>query len=273
MTLLATRESAPEKVRRGGRSFTKLATWGICALVLVWSLNGIQLDLGVLTEGQRGARLLISGLMTPDLSREWLEVCVAAAIETVQIAIVGLAIAAVVAAPLGLLLAGNVNAPRPIREAVRAVAAVLRGVPDLLWALLLVAALGPGPAAGALAIGIHGAGALAKLWAEQLESVDPNPVEAMQMMGASRPAVAGLAIAPLARGGIVSLLLFQAECNIRSSTVLGFVGAGGIGQELAINLKLFRYEQLSTLVLAVLALMLVTDLLSRIWRRRLGAQI
>lgn len=273
MTMTATRATPPARASRRKPSWKRMTTWVVCVLILVWSVNGIQLDLGVLSEGQRGAKILVSGLMSPDLSREWLAVCFSAAIETVQIAIVGLAIAAVLAAPLGVLLAGNVNAPRLVREGVRAVSAILRGVPDLLWALLLVAALGPGPAAGALAIGIHGAGSLAKLWAEQMEAVDPNPVEAMQMMGAGRPAIAALAIVPLARSGIASLLLFQAECNIRSSTVLGFVGAGGIGQELAINLKLFRYEQLSTLVLFVLGMMLLTDGLSRIWRRRLGAQV
>lgn len=273
MTMTVTPETQPAPDVRRSRSLRTLTTWIVGVGILLWSLHGIDVDLTVLAEGQRGARLLISGLLSPDVSREWLAVCLAATIETVQIAIVGLAIAAALAAPLGVMLAGNVEAPGAVRELSRAVAALLRGVPDLLWALLLVAALGPGPAAGALAIGLHGGGALAKLWAEQLESVDPNPVEAMRMMGAGRGATSVLAIIPLARGGIVSLLLFQAECNIRSSTVLGFVGAGGIGQELAINLKLFRYEQLSTLVLAVLALMLITDLLSRVWRRRLGAQI
>jgi phosphonate transport system permease protein len=240
--------------------------------VLGWSINGIGLDLWALTTGGDGARQLLIGLAHPDLSPEWLAVVGLAVVETIQIAIVGLALSAIVGAPLALLLAATVRAPRWSREFARFVAAFFRGVPDLLWALLLVAALGPGPAAGALAIGIHGAGALAKLWAEQLEGVDPGPVEALELMGASRPAVAAFAIVPLARTGLASLLLYQAECNIRTSTVLGFVGAGGIGQELAISLKLFRYEQLSTLVLAVFALMLVTDLASRYWRRRLGAR-
>jgi phosphonate transport system permease protein len=239
--------------------------------ILVWSVQGIGLDLRELTQGGEGARLLVAGLLNPDLSPEWLTVVWEALLQTVQIAVVGLALAALAATPLALLLAANVGAPRWARETSRVVAGFLRGVPDLLWALLLVAVLGPGPAAGALALGIHGAGALAKLWAEQLEGVDPAPVEALSLMGAGRPAVAALAIVPLARTGLASLLLYQGECNIRTSTVLGFVGAGGIGQELAISLKLFRYEQLSTLVLAVLALMLVTDLLSRYWRKRLGA--
>jgi phosphonate transport system permease protein len=260
--------AVPSPPRRAWRPWlTALVAVG----VLVWSFRGIELDLGALAGGNRGLVRLLEGLTNPDLSAEWLAVVGAAIVQTIQIAIVGLALAAVAAAPLGLLLAATVGAPAWLREGARLVAAFLRGVPDLLWALLLVAALGPGPAAGALAIAIHGTGALAKLWAEQLEAVDPGPVEALTLMGASRPAVAALAVVPLARSSVASLLLYQAECNIRTSTVLGFVGAGGIGQELAISLKLFRYEQLATLVLAVLALMLVTDLISRRLRSRLGS--
>ncbi|MGL5824153.1 MAG: PhnE/PtxC family ABC transporter permease [Nocardioides sp.] len=267
MTQAPAASVAPDQVHHRGR-VTRLIRWALIVGILTWSAQGVGLDLGTLREGQRGAALLIEGLLRPDLSRQWLSVCRRAAVETVHIAVVGLALAALLAAPMSLALATNVRAPRPLREGARAIAAFLRGVPDLLWALLLVAALGPGPAAGAVAIGIHGAGALAKLWAEQLESVDPAPVEAMNLMGARRVATASLAIVPLARGGLISLLLYQAECNIRASTVLGFVGAGGIGQELAISLKLFRYEQLSTLIVAVLVLMFATDLLSRIWRLR-----
>jgi phosphonate transport system permease protein len=260
---------SPKSVR--SRHFGRPIGAVVLVGVLIWSVRGIELDISVFTGGGRGAAGLLRGLSHPDVSSAWLGVVGSAVVQTVQIAVVGLAIAAIAAAPLGLLLAANVGAAGWARESARMTAAFLRGVPDLLWALLLVASLGPGPAAGGLAIGIHGAGALAKLWAEQLEAVDRRPVEALSLMGAGRPAVAALAIVPLARSSVASLLLYQAECNIRTSTVLGFVGAGGIGQELAISLKLFRYEQLSTLVIAVLALMLLTDLASRRWRSRLGA--
>lgn len=260
------------RVRRSRRHVRRLLLALVVVAVVGWSVRGVDLSVSGLLQERRGVELLVKGLFSPDLSAAWLQVALAATVETVQIAVVGLLLAGLGAAPLALLLAANTQAPAPLREAARLVAAFQRGVPDLLWALLLVSALGPGPAAGALALGVHGAGALAKLWAEQLEAVDPDPVEAMSLMGAGRVATAALATVPLARGGLVSLLLFQGECNIRASAVLGFVGAGGIGQELAISLKLFRYEQLSTLVLAVLALMLLTDLLSRWWRRRLGAR-
>src|SRR5918999_621563 len=178
---------------------------------------------------------------------------------------------ALVALVLGWAVTGTGVEPGALIEGREGGFRMLRGVPDLLWALLFVATIGPGPAAGALAIALHGGGLLAKLGAEQLEAVNPAPVEAVRLTGAGRFATATLAIVPQARAGLASLTLYQWECNIRTSTVLGFVGAGGIGQELAISLKLFRYEELSTLVIAVLLLMLAVDGLSRVVRRRMGA--
>src|SRR5687768_7270142 len=128
------------------------------------------------------------------------------------------------------------------------------GVPELLWALLFVATVGLGPAAGVYAITLHAAGLLAKLCSEQLEAVDSAPVEAMRLTGASRTATALLGIFPQARANIASQLLYQWECNIRSSVVIGFVGAGGIGQALGIAMNLFRYEEMATLLVAVLLL-------------------
>jgi phosphonate transport system permease protein len=239
--------------------------------VLVWAVQGTDLSPRALAEGGAGARNLLRGLASPDLSAEFLGICLEAVVQTAQISIAGLLIAAVVGMPLALLLARNVEAPVVVRAAVRVSAAGLRGVPDLLWALLFVAMIGPGPAAGVLAVSLHGAGMLAKLGAEQLEAVKPAPVEALRLTGANRTSVALLAVVPEARANLASLLLYQWECNVRTSTVLGFVGAGGIGQELAISLQLFRYGELSTLVLAVLLLILLVDLLSRLVRRYLGA--
>ena len=249
----------------------KLGVLAVVVIVLVWSVQGTGLSIGALVEGRAGGINLVSGFMHPNLSAAFLTDVGQAALQTMQVSLTGLLLAVPAGAIAAMLIAGNVGAPAPLRIAARAGAAVLRGVPELLWALLFVATIGPGPAAGALAIATHGAGLLAKLGAEQLEAVDPAPVEAVRLTGASRTGTTMLAIVPQARAGLASLLLYQWECNIRTSTVLGFVGAGGIGQDLAISLKLFRYDELSTLILVVLAVILLVDLLSRVIRRRLGA--
>jgi phosphonate transport system permease protein len=262
---------APAWPAANRRRATRWGGGALLAAVLVWAVQGTGVSVGAVVAGRAGGLRLIRGFLDPQLSASFLIHVGAALLETAQIAIAGLLLAVAGGLPTAVLLAGNVAAPAALRLAARVAAAVLRGVPDLLWALLFVATIGPGPAAGTLAIAVHGAGLLAKLAAEQLEAVDPAPVEAMRLTGAGRPATAVFAIAPQARAGLASLLLYQGECNIRTSTVLGFVGAGGVGQELAISLKLFRYDELSTLVLAVLAAIFLVDVLSRIVRRRLGA--
>jgi phosphonate transport system permease protein len=251
-----------------------LRRWSAATLVFVAviaSFAATDVGVGPLIEGRAGAARLLRGFANPDLSPEFLAIVARAAIETMAIAIAGLALSCGIGLPLAVLIAANVDAPRWLRRTARTTGAVLRGIPELLWALVFVAAVGLGPAAGVFAIALHGSGLLAKLCSEQLEAVDPAPVEAVRLTGASRSATALLATIPQARTGLTSLVLYQWECNIRTATVVGFVGAGGIGQALDISLRLFRYDELSTLVLAVLLLILGVDALSRVVRRRLGA--
>jgi phosphonate transport system permease protein len=240
-------------------------------LAIIWSIQGTGIGVGSLIAGREGAIRLVTGLIPPDTSGPLLMSVLTATLETLQISIAALFLGALIGLPLAALIAGNVQAPRWCASAARLTAAFLRGIPELLWALLFVAAVGLGPAAGVYAVALHAAGLLAKLCSEQMEAVDPAPVEAIRLTGASRLATTFLAILPQARSGIVSLLLYQWECNIRSSAVIGFVGAGGIGQALGISLRLFRYEELATLLVAVLVLIMGVDRISRILRRRLGA--
>jgi phosphonate transport system permease protein len=210
-------------------------------------------------------------VLSPDLDPQVLRDTALAAAQTLQIAVAGLLLSALVAFPLALLLAGSSSAARPLRAAARLLAAVLRGVPELVYALVFVAVVGLGPLAGTLAVAVHGAGLLAKLWSEQLEAVDRRPVEAVRLSGAGRAAVLVLATLPLARPGLLSLLLYQLECNVRTATVLGIVGAGGLGQAIDLSLRLFDHGRLGTLVLTVLVLVLGVDALSRRLRAAVGA--
>jgi phosphonate transport system permease protein len=265
-------DQGAEPLARSSRR--RLLRWGIvlaALLALIWSINGTGIGLTSLISGRDGAARLILGLFPPDVDGQLLGSVLTATIETLQISIAALFLGALIGLPLAALISGNVLAPRWCASAARMTAAFLRGVPELLWALLFVATVGLGPAAGVYAVAVHGAGLLAKLCSEQMEGVDPAPVEALRLTGTSRTATMFLAILPQARTGIVSLLLYQWECNIRSSTIIGFVGAGGIGQELGISLRLFRYKELATLLIVVLILILGVDRISRALRRALGA--
>lgn len=242
----------------------------VCATVVLWSLSATGVGVGSLVQGREGTVRLLSGLFPPDLDPVLLRRIAAATVQTLQISVAALVLGAVLGLPMAVLIAGNVRAPRVLALPARWLAAVLRGVPELLWALLFVAAVGLGPAAGVYAISLHSAGMVAKLCSEQMEAVDPAPVEAVRLTGASRTATALFAVVPQARGTIVSQLLYQWECNVRSSVVIGYVGAGGLGQELGVALHLFRYQELATLMAAVLLLVLIVDGVSVLIRRRLG---
>jgi len=248
--------------------------WGGTAALLVllaWAVSGV--DPGALGRlDVRGARAL-RGVLHPDLAPQFLREVLSYAAETLQMAVAGVALSCVLAVPLALLIAGSSRAPRPLRALARLLAGLLRGVPELVYALVLVAVVGLGPLAGTLALAVHGAGLLAKLWSEQLESVDGRAVEAVRLAGAGRPGVLLLGVLPQARPGLLSLLLYQLECNVRSATVLGVVGAGGLGQALELSLRLFQYARLGTLVIAVLLLVLGVDALSRRLRGRWGADV
>lgn len=257
-------------VDRGTRR--SAGTWGSGAALLfvaAWAVHGAQL--GRLGDVDVRGLQVLSGVLRPDLSGPVLAAVAKAAASTVQIAIAGLLLSVLAAAPLALLMAGSSRAAPPLRAAARVLAALLRGIPELVYALVFVAVVGLGPVAGTCAVAVHGAGLLAKLWAEQLEAVDERPVEAARLSGAGRGAVLALAVLPQARPGLLSLLLYQLECNIRTATVLGIVGAGGLGQAIDLSLRLFDYGQLGTLVATVLALVFGVDALSRRLRARWGA--
>ncbi|MBM7814594.1 phosphonate transport system permease protein [Saccharothrix algeriensis] len=238
---------------------------------VAWSLHGTGVSAASLVEGWGNAREILAGLFPPRTDGELLRSVGAAVVETLQISIAALFFGTAMGLALALPMAGNIGAPAWLALPARWTATVFRSVPELLWALVFVAAVGLGPAAGVYAISLHAAGLLAKLVSEQLEAVDAAPVEAVRLTGATKLATAVLAIVPQARNNIASLVLYQWECNIRGSAIIGFVGAGGIGQALGISMRLFRYEELATLMIALLVLVLSVDRISRFLRGRMGA--
>lgn len=245
----------------------------VVAAAVAWAWLGTGVGIGSLVEGREGAIRLVEGMFPPNISADLLASVAQAVFETLQISIAGLFFGALIGLPLAMLIAGNVQGPAWLAGSARLFATFIRSVPELLWALLFVSTVGLGPAAGVYAISLHAGGMLAKLASEQLEAVDPAPVEAVRLTGASRPTTAVLAIIPQARNNLASLLLYQWECNIRASAVIGFVGAGGIGQALGVSLHLFRYQELATLLLALLLMVMTVDRISRALRRSMGASV
>jgi phosphonate transport system permease protein len=168
-------------------------------------------------------------------------------------------------------------APRPVLAwasvAARGVLGVVRAVPDLVWALFFVVGVGLGPAAGVLALAVSYGGMLGRVLADLFETVDPRPLEALHATGASRLQLLVFGILPQALPAGVAYALYSFECCVRAAIVLGLVGAGGLGYEIALSMRLFDYGQIATLLLALLALVWLTDAASRALRWALRANL
>lgn len=189
--------------------------------------------------------------------------------ETLQMALASTIMAVVIAMPLAFLAAGNGGAVWPLRLAIRTLVAFLRTLPDLAWAMIFVMALGIGPLAGTLALMLHSTGSLTKLFYEAVESAQDRPVRGLMACGASALQRIRFALWPQMKPIFISYTLICLEINFRSSTILGLVGAGGIGQELMANIRLDRYDQVSITLLLIIIVVSLLDSLSGQLRRRI----
>jgi phosphonate transport system permease protein len=182
---------------------------------------------------------------------------------TFQIATLGSLLAALLALPLALLVARNLRAPRPLALAAKAVLDVARAVHTLVFGLILVGIVGLGPTAGVLAIALHSMGTYGKLYAESIESLDMAAVDAVRATGAGPAQVFFHGVWPSVLPQFVSHHLYVWEFNIRDSTILGLIGAGGLGLLISEAVSLFQWSRLATLLIVVVALVMAFDALSR----------
>jgi phosphonate transport system permease protein len=190
------------------------------------------------------------------------------AVTTVEIALLGTAVAAVAALPLGFLSARNVASP-PVFYPARVVLNFFRSVDTLVYALVFVAAVGLGPFPGVLAVIAYTTTSLAKLYSEAIEGIDRGPVDAITATGATRLQVLRYGVLPQVLPLFLSYVLYRLETNIRAATVLGFVGAGGIGFYLQTYLRMIDYPAASTVLLVTVAMVMVVDAVSSRLRDRL----
>ncbi len=186
---------------------------------------------------------------------------------TVCIALWGTLLAVLIAVPLGLLGARNL-APHPVVYfAARRVMDVLRAVNEFVFALMFVTAVGLGPFAGMLALGIHTGGVLGKLLSETIEAIDPGQVEGIAATGAPRPHVIAFGVAPQVLPNFLSYILLRFESDIRSASVIGMVGGGGIGFYLWDTIRAFNDREAATVILLIVAVVMCVDVVSARVRR------
>lgn len=190
--------------------------------------------------------------------------------ETLAIAIVGTGTAIVIAVPLALMIARNLTVVPWLAPILRGMLNLLRGIDTAIFALFFVSVVGLGPFAGVLGVAFHTTGSMAKLYAEVLETIPKEPLEAIEVTGSDRVRTFAFAVLPEALPGLVGITLYLWEFNVRSSVILGIVGAGGIGYELMVSLKLLDFGRLATILLLILGMVTVIDAGSAYLRERLN---
>ena len=246
--------------------WSRVAGWTALGAVFVWSAVATEVSLGRMVEGLPYMWDFVRRMVPPDLSV--LGNAVRGAIETVQIAIVGTAVAAVLALPVGFAAARNA-APRWLFYSSRLLLNTFRAVDTLVYALFFVAAVGLGPFPGVLAVIVYTATVLAKLYSEAIEAIEPGPLEAVRATGATRLQVLRWGVLPQLAPQFLSFTLYRFETNIRAAAILGFVGAGGIGFYVQTYLRLLNYPAAASVLLVLVALVMVIDFASSRLRARL----
>jgi phosphonate transport system permease protein len=257
--------------------------WAVVALVLLWPmlvLTEFKPWLLLAPDALKPSLRFLADFVPPRWDAEFLALVARETWRTVAIATAGLTLALVLAVPLALLsvrvlsisaLTGPM-APLPalVRLLVRWLLVVLRSVPELIWALVFVRVVGLGPTAGVLAIALTFAGMLGKVYAEILDSAEPHAAASLLRNGSGRLQAFLYALLPQNAAELTSYTVYRWECAIRSSAVLGFVGAGGLGQQMDASMKMFEGAEVATMLLVFMALVWLADRTSAWLRQRLA---
>ena len=235
-------------------------------VIIVWAFAGAGFSLEkVVTSPPRFADFL-ERAFPPNTDPQVLERLGWKMLETLQIALAGAVLGIILSLPVALLAARGLVAPIWVNQIVRTILGFIRAVPDIPWALVFVVAVGLGPFAGMLAIMIDTLGFCGRFFADDMEGVDKGPSEALTATGARKLDVVACATVPAAMPAFVSTSLYAAEKAVRSSTILGLVGAGGIGIELKVGFDLFDYPTAMTVILMIAVVVIAIEQLSG-WAR------
>ena len=259
--------------QRDPASRARLA-YALLALCILWPLfEAAQVRPGALFEPGNLTVIanFLAAFLPPATGSVFLGYLGQATLQTLAIATAGMALAVTLALPLAYLVSAAGRDRAALNPLARSLLTVLRGIPELVWALVFVRVFGLGPAAGVLALGLTYGGMLAKVYAEILESTDPAPARALRHSGARRPLAILYGLVPQAAKELVSYTVYRWECAIRASVVIGFVGAGGLGQLMDQSMKMLNGGEAASILLTFLLLVFVADTLSGMLRRALDA--
>lgn len=270
-------------------SFYKTLIMLIIVLVIIQSWNDTGMNLSFLIDGGKymheylmgNPEIENSGFFPPNLSANALEVYSLAMLETIQMAVIALVLSVLIAVPLSYMSSRNIldiliPGKTPFHELIKKImygistliANIFRSINEIIWALIFVSAVGLGPMAGILALGVHTAGVLCKLLSEGNEAIDPGPVEALTTTGAGFIKVLVYAVIPQTMPHFISMVLYRFESDVRSASILGFVGAGGIGFYLFDKMRAFENGDVCTIIIIIVLTVWGLDKLSSVIRKR-----
>ena len=242
----------------------------IISLFLLLTLVSIDLKINFITLFSNSLEYfgdIFSRMLPPDFSN--FNLLIFSMIETIEIAILGTFIAIILSIPLALLSARNIPPNILIFFIARIITVFFRAIPEFIIAMILVIAIGFGAMPGVLALGIHTMGFLAKFYAEDIEHINKGPVEALESSGASKRQIISFAIIPQIIPSFVANNLYILDRNIRMATMLGIVGAGGIGYELQSAFRMFEYPKVSAIIIIIFVTIFIIDNISSYIRSKI----
>lgn len=239
----------------------------LIVIVYYWAITGTHANPINFIKGIPYMIDFVSRMFPPDVSN--LGRFLLKAAETLQMAIVGSTLGALIALPLSFLAARNVTSNKFVYHAVRGIFDTCRGINEIVWGLIFVSMVGLGPFPGVLALAVHVTGALGRYFSESIETVDPEIIKAIISTGANKFQVIVRGIFPQVKPLFINYVFYYLENNFRAATVLGLVGAGGIGMELLTSMRLFRNQEVFTILIIMVLIVVAIDRFSGYIRKKI----
>ncbi|WP_420818455.1 phosphonate ABC transporter, permease protein PhnE [Paenibacillus ginsengarvi] len=268
-TLLLKGSSKPLSPRAGQIGW--IAGVVVTVLLVVWALNGIEFQ-GIQETAKVMSKAMLKGIIHPDWNYVWLpegEDLIRNLLMTLSISYLGNIVSMIICVPLAFWAAANMSRSRLVSGSGKIMLSLIRTVPEVIMAIIFIKAVGPGAYAGVLALGVHSVGMLGKLYSEAIENMDMGPTEALIACGANRWQTLAFAVIPQVLPDFLSYALFRFEINVRSATLLGIIGAGGIGTPLIFAINGFSWSRVGIILLGIIVTVSIIDYISGYLRKRI----
>ena len=249
-------------------SWKTLITIGLFIFVLIFVVKDLEIDfIKLMTDSSKYFGDILSRMLPPDFNN--FQELIYAMFETIEIAFLGTFIAIVLSIPLGLFSARNLAPNYFVYILSKTIIIFFRAIPEFIMAMILVIAIGFGAMPGVLALGLHTMGFLAKFYAEDIEHINEGPIDALKSSGATKSQIISFGVIPQILPSFVANNLYILDRNVRMATMLGIVGAGGIGYELQSSFRMFEYERVSAIIILIFVTIFIIDHLSAFIRSKI----